>query len=137
MVTMKTLYLINFSLMEKIADKKNGITTEDAAAYITGVEIFFICLMGEFVLMRILPFKLNNIVVYGTMAIVWYFTHYVLRKSLKKTITDLGIRKIYKELDKSKQKSYLILSILIFFAIFFTFFTIGALTIYNYDKRWL
>ena len=123
--------------MEKIADKKNGIITEDAAAYITGVEVFFIFLMVEFFLMRILPFKINNIVVYGTMAIVWYFTHYVLRKSLKKTITDLGIRKMYKELNKSKQKNYLILSILIFFWIFFAFFIIGALTIYNYNKRWL
>lgn len=122
--------------MEKIADKKNGITTEDATAYITGVELFFIFLMIEFAVMRILPFKLNDFIVYGTMAVIWYYTHYILRKSLKKTIADLGIRKVYKELDKSKQKSYLVLSILIFFALFFIFFAIGVLTIYNYDKRW-
>jgi hypothetical protein len=133
---MKRIYLINFSLCEKIADKKNGITTEDAAAYITCVEIFFTSLIAEFLVMRILPFKLNDFLVYGTMAIVWYFTHYILRKSLRKKITDLGIRKMYKQLDKSEQKNYLILSILIFFAAFFIFFIAAVWMIGGYNKRW-
>lgn len=136
MVIMKKIYLINFSLMEKIADKKNGITTEDATAYITGVELFFIFLIGEFFIMRILPFKVSNVIMFGTMAVIWYYTHYVLRKSLKKTITDVGIRKMYKELDKSKQKGYLLLSILIFFAVFFIFFAASVWTIGGYDRRW-
>ena len=135
MVTMKKIYLINFSLMEKIADKKNGITTENAAAFITGVELFFIYLMIEFVIMKFLPFKLKGFIVYGAMAVIWYYTHHSLRKSLTKKITSLGIRKTYKELSRSKQKSYLILSILIFFAVFFIFLATGALTIYNYNKR--
>jgi hypothetical protein len=41
MVIMKKIYLINFSLMEIIADKKNGVRTEDATAYLIGVEVFF------------------------------------------------------------------------------------------------
>lgn len=133
---MKKIYLINFSLMEKIADKKNGITTEDAAAYLTGVEIFFISLIGEFFIMMILPFKISNAIMFGVMAVIWYYTHYILRKSLRKIITDLGIRKIYKDLDRSKQKSYLLLSILIFFIVFFVFFAASVWTIGGYDKRW-
>lgn len=43
--------------MEKIADKKNGITAEDAAAFLTGVEMFFISLIGEFFIMWVLPYK--------------------------------------------------------------------------------
>lgn len=133
---MKKIFLINYSLMEKIADKKNGITTEDATAYITGVELFFICLMAEFFIMRMLPFKVSNVIMFGMMAGIWYYTHYVLRKTLKKAITDTGIRKMYKELDKSKQKSYLLLSILIFFLVFFIFFAGGVWAIGGYDKRW-
>lgn len=125
MVIMKRIYLINFSLMEKIADKKNGITTEDATAYVTGVELFFIYLIAEFFIIRVLPFKVSNVIMFGTMGVIWYYTHYVLRKSLKKLITDAGIRKMYKELDKSKQKNYLLLSILIFL-LFLLFFLLPA-----------
>lgn len=133
---MKKIYLINFSLMEKIADKKNGITTEDATAYVTGVEIFFVCLIAEFFIMRILPFRISNVIMFSVIAIIWYYTHYILRKSLKKTITDAGIRKDYKDLDRSKQKSYLLFSILIFFLIFFVFFAASVWAIGGYDKRW-
>lgn len=136
MVIMKKIYLINFSLMEKIADKKNGITTEDATAFISGVELFFIFLIGEFFIMRILPFQVSNVIMFSTMAVIWFYTHYVLRNSLKKTITDVGIRKMYKELDKSKQRGYLLLSILIFFAVIFIFFVASVWTIGGYDKRW-
>lgn len=122
--------------MEKIADKKNGITTEDATAYITGVELFFICLIAEFFIIRVLPFKVSNVIMFGMMAGIWYYTHYVLRKTLKKVITNSGIRKMYKELDKSKQKSYLLLSILIFFLVFFIFFAASVWAIGGYDKRW-
>lgn len=122
--------------MEKLADKKNGITTEDATAFITSVEIFFISLIIEFFLMKILPFKVSNIVMFGIMGIIWYFTHYVLRKSLKGRITVTGVRAKYKELDNAKRKSYLIVSILIFFAVFFIFFAASVWAIGGYDKRW-
>jgi succinate dehydrogenase hydrophobic anchor subunit len=122
--------------MEKIADKKNGITTEDAAAYLTGVEIFFIALIGEFFIMKVLPFKISNVIMFGAMAVIWYYTHYILRKSLRKIITDLGIRRMYKDLNRSRQKSYLLLSILIFFIVFFIFFAASVWTIGGYDKRW-
>lgn len=122
--------------MEKLADKKNGITTEDATAFITCVEIFFISLIIEFFIMKILPFKISNVVMFAIMGIIWYYTHYVLRKSLKGTITGIGIRAKYKELDKAKRKSYLVVSILIFFAVFFVFFAASVWAIGGYDKRW-
>ncbi len=133
---MKKIYLINFSLMERIADKKNGITTEDATAYIVSVEIFFIVLIAEFILMRVLPFKISNYIMFGGMAIIWYYTHYVLRKSLKSKIADIEIRNMYRQLGKSKQQSYLLLSILLFFVVFFIFFAASVWAIGGYDKRW-
>lgn len=132
---MKKIYLINFSLMERIADKKNG-TVEDATAFITGVERFFILLIIEFAVIRILPFRVNNYIMFGAIGIIWYYTHYVLRKSLGKKISALGIRKMYKDLDESKQKWFLILSILLFFATFFIFFAASVWMIGGYDKRW-
>lgn len=129
---MRKIFLINFSLMEKIADKKNGITAEEATAYITGVEMFFIGLIAEFLIVKILPFKVPNIILFGVMAVIWYYTHYILRKSLKKIIVNAGIRKVYGTLSKSKQKNYLMLSILLFFV----FFAAGVMTIGGYDKRW-
>lgn len=122
--------------MEKIANKKNGITTEDATAFFTGVEIFFICLIAEFFIIRILPFRVSNVIMFGAMAVIWYYTHYILRKSLKKTIIDAEIRKEYKGLNRSKQKSYLVLSILIFFLVFLVFFAASVWAIGGYDKRW-
>lgn len=113
--------------MEKIADKKNGITTEDAAAYLTGVELFFVYLMAEFIIMKFLPFKLNDFIIYGVIAVLWYYSHYVLRKILKKRITDLQIRKIYQSSSRSKQKQYLVLSVLFFFTVLFIFFLLVLL----------
>jgi len=122
--------------MEKIADKKNGITTEDAAAFLTGVEIFFISLIGEFFIMWVFPFKISNVMMFGTIAVIWYYTHYVMRNSLKKKIIEAGIREDYKELEKSNQKHYLLLSIVIFFLVFFVFFAASVWMIGGYDKRW-
>lgn len=122
--------------MEKIADKKNGITTEDAAAYLTGVEVFFVCLMTEFIVLKFLPFRVSNFIIYGIMAIIWYYTHYILRKILARKMIETEVRKIYKMLIKSQKRTYLILSILFFFVLFFIFFATGFLTIYNYNKRW-
>jgi 4-hydroxybenzoate polyprenyltransferase len=133
---MNKIYLINFSLMEKIADKKNGITTEDATAFITGVEWFFVGLMVEFILMRLIPIKFDKFIVFGVMAVIWYYTHYMLRKSLGILIKERGIRALYKKLGSRTQKIYLALSIVMFFLIFFIFFIVGVLTIYNYDKTW-
>lgn len=133
---MKKLYLINFSLMEKIADKKNGVTAEDATAYITSVEIFFLCLIVEFFIMKILPFRIPNVVMFGVMAIIWFYTHYILRKSLGKKLTESGVRSMYKQLEKSKQKTYLVFSILIFFIVFIIFFAGSVWAIGGYDKRW-
>ena len=122
--------------MEKIADKKNGVTTEDATAYITSVEIFFVCLILEFSIMKILPFRIPNVVMFGVMAIIWLYTHYILRKSLGKAITEKGVRSMYKQLGKSKQKTYLVFSILIFFVVFIIFFAGSVWAIGGYDKRW-
>ena len=52
------------------------------------------------------------------MAVIWYYTHYVLRELLKKKIIEACIRDDYKELGKSKQKRYLLVSIVIFILIF-------------------
>jgi hypothetical protein len=133
---MKKIFLINFALMEKIADKKNGITTEDATAFIIGIEMFFVCLIVEFSIMRILPFRISNAIMFGTMAVIWYYTHYILRKSLKKTITDAGTKREYKELDRLKQRRFLTLSIVIFFLVFVIFFAASVWAIGGYDKRW-
>jgi hypothetical protein len=73
---------------------------------------------------------------FGIMAGIWYYTHYVLRKSLKKIIIEAGTREKYKEVEQSKRKSYLLLSILIFFLVFFVFFAASVWTIGGYDKRW-
>jgi hypothetical protein len=130
------IYLVNFSLMEKIADKKNGVTTEDATAFITGVECFFIGLMIEFFLMWVIPYKFNKFIVFGVMAAIWYYTHYMLKKSLGTIIKDRGIRNQYKNLASKTQKSYLALSIVMFFLIFFIFFAVAVITIGGYDKTW-
>lgn len=136
MISMKKILLINYSLMEKIADKKNGITTEDATAYITGVELFFILLIFEFFIISVLPFEVSNYLMFGAMAIIWFYTHYILRKSLKIKISNIGIKMEYKQLTNQRQWSYLLLSILIFFLVFFIFFTASVWTIGGYDKRW-
>lgn len=137
MIKMKKIYLINFSLMEKIADKKNGITTEDATAFILSVEAFFILLVGEFILMRVFPFKISNYIMFGAMALIWYYSHYVLRKKIKDAIVNSDIREGYRKLDKSEKKKYLLLSILIFFGLFLFFFAASVWAIGGYDKRWL
>jgi succinate dehydrogenase hydrophobic anchor subunit len=136
MIEMKKIYLINFSLMERIADKKNGITTEDATAYITGVELFFVFLVIEFLIMSLLPFQVSNYLMFGVMALIWYYTHYVLRKSIGTKLHQMGLRKLYKDLSKSKQTTYLVLSILVFFIVFLFFFAASVWTIGGYDKRW-
>lgn len=136
MIEMKKIYVINFSLMERIADKRNGVTTEDATAFILSVEIFFVALIAEFILIRILPFRVPNYMMFGVMAIIWYYTHYVLRKTLRRTIEDLGIREIYRQLGKATQKNYLLLSIAIFFIVFFIFFATSVWAIGGYDTRW-
>jgi hypothetical protein len=133
---MNKIYLINFSLMEKIADKKNGITTEDATAFITGVEWFFVGLMIEFFLMWAIPYKFNKFIVFGVMTVIWYYTHYMLRKSLRVVIKDRGIRGLYKNLKSKTQKTYLALSIVMFFLIFFIFFAVAVITIGGYNKNW-
>lgn len=122
--------------MEKIADKKNGITTEDAAAFIISVEAFFILLVAEFILMRVFPFKISNYIMFGTMALIWYYSHYVLRKRIKDAIFDSDIREMYRKLDKSEKRKYLLLSILIFFGVFLFFFAASVWAIGGYDKRW-
>lgn len=132
---MKKIYLLNFSLMEKIADKKNGITTEDATSFVTCVEIFYLLLMAEFTIMRILPFKVKDYVMYTILVLIGLYTHFVLRKVLKKIIVDLGIRKTYKSLDKSQQKRNLALSVLIFFGMFFIFFIVCVWAIGGYYKK--
>jgi hypothetical protein len=135
-IEMKKIYLINFSLMEKMADKKNGVTTEDATAFIVSIEIFFVSLIAEFILIRVFPFRIANYIMFGAMAIIWYFTHYVLRKKLRRTIEDIRIRDTYRKLGKVKKTNYLLLSISIFFIVFFIFFAACVWAIGGYDKRW-
>lgn len=132
---MKKIFLINYSLMEKIADKKNGVTTEDASAYITGVELFFLLQIVEFLIIRLLPFKISLPVILAVMSILWYFTHYSMRKVYRKRIIELKIRNIYKGLNKSKRRKYFWASILLFFLNFLVFFIAGAILIGGYTSN--
>jgi|GEM_PF-3281888 len=120
---MRKIFMINFSLMEKIADKKNGITTEDAAAFMTGVELFFLLLIAEFAIVRILPFKVDLWLILILAAIIWYFTHYQLRSIYRKRMVEMKIVKDYKLLSSGERRRYLILSIAIFFGVFLFFFS--------------
>lgn len=121
--------------MEKIADKKNGVTTEDASAFITGVELFFLLLIVEFAIVRLLPFKVSLFVLLGVMAVLWYITHYSMRKVYKKRIMELEVRNIYKGLSRSKRRRFIVLSIIIFFMIFFIFFIASVILIGGYSKQ--
>jgi hypothetical protein len=119
--------------MEKLADKKR-MTTEEAASYIMSVEFLFLLLMVEFIIMRLLPFKISNYVMYGAMIVIYGFTNFVVRKSMTRSMLQSGIRKEYKLLDRSVRRNYLILSVFLFFIVFFVFFAAGVLTIGDYDK---
>ena len=121
MVVMKKIYLINFSLCEKIGDKKNG-TVEDAASFITCTEFFFIFLSIEFIFISLLPVKISPYILGGIGIVTWYYTNYVMRKKLKDTIVNFKIRQLYRSLDKRVTRKYFILSIILFFAI--TVFTL-------------
>ena len=133
MVNMKKLFLINFSLMEKIGDKKNG-TVEDATSFITCTELFFAFLAIEFIVIALLPIKVSPYILGGVGVVIWYYTNYIMRKSLRGTITTLKIRQLYKELDSSVAKNYLILSVVLFFVNFFLFFAITVWTLEGYYK---
>lgn len=130
---MKKLYLINFSLMEKIGDKKNG-TVEDATSFITCTEIFFALLAIEFIIIAIIPVKVSPYFLGGVSIAIWFFTNYMLRKSLKTKIVQSGIRQQFKQLPKTTAKTYLGLSILLFFMNFFLFFAITVWTLGGYYK---
>ena len=121
--------------MAKLADKKR-MTIEGATSFITSFEIFFVLIMIEFVIIRILPFRISNYVLFGAMITIWYYTNYIMRKSLTKAITDTGIKKEYQLMSKSAQRNYLILSIILFYTVIVALVAIGAITIGGYDKRW-
>lgn len=133
MVSMKKIFLINFSLMEKIGDKKNG-TVEDATSFITCTELFFVFLSIVFIVISFLPMKVNPYVLGGLGIIIWYYTNYVMRKNLSVAVTDLKIPQLYKSLDSRVAKRYLILSIVLFFANFLLFFAITVWTLQGYYK---
>ncbi|MCG2614724.1 hypothetical protein LZZ85_10550 [Terrimonas sp. NA20] len=131
---MRKIFLINFSLMERIADKKNGITTEDAAGFLTGVELFFLALVGEFIIIRLLPISVSLWFLLGVMMVLWYITHYRMRKTFRKRYLELDIRKDYKGLSPGRKRRYLMLSILIFLGIFLFFFAMSVMLIGGYLK---
>jgi len=132
---MRKIFLVNFSLMDKIADKRNGVTTEDASAFITGVELFFLLQIVEFLIIRLLPFKVSLQVLLGAMAIIWYFTHYTMRKVYRKRIIELKIRNIYNGLNKSKRRKYFWASIFLFYMTIFVFFVMSVILIGGYIKK--
>ncbi len=133
MVIMKKVYLINYSLMEKIGDKKNG-TIDDAASFIICTELFFVFLSVEFIIISLLPIKVSPYVLGGIGVLIWYYTNYVMRKKLKQSIIALKIQQEYKRLNRKIANRYLLLSILIFFVNFFLFFAITVWTLQGYYK---
>jgi hypothetical protein len=130
---MKKLLLINFSLMQKIGDKKNG-NVEDATSFITCTELFFVFLEIEFILISLLPIKVSPYILGGIGIILWYYTNYVMRKSLRISIANFKISHLYKNLNTTTAKNYFILSLIFFFCNFFLFFAITVWTLQGYYK---
>ncbi len=94
--------------MGKLGDKQKG-TIEDAAAFLTCTELFFVLLSIEFIIIYFIPVKVSPYVLGGIALAVWYYTNYVMRNRLKAMITGMKIRQQYVSLDRSVAKNYLIL----------------------------
>ncbi|RYE54170.1 MAG: hypothetical protein EOP48_12870 [Sphingobacteriales bacterium] len=132
---MKTLYLINFCLIAKIAFKKDN-SLEKGTAYVTSTEIFFSCLGIGCLILKLLPFKVHDYVIYGLMSIIGYLCFYPLCKFVTGTIVGSTIRISYSKLIKKQRQLFFLAGILIFYGVFLGFLALGFATIYGYDNKW-
>lgn len=130
---LKDFLLTNYILARKIGDPQKG-TYEGHTAFITSTELFFIFLSLFFVLVGILPFKLNAWVFAGVFIVIWYFCFYALRSGIVRYLVESEAGRVYMGSEKSTLNRGLMLGVLWFVFSFIIFFITGVLYIGGYFK---